>query len=100
MQRINDNLIKHILLGIITFAWISGLIIAGSDNISMPWINLAGLGLFIGASILMGKVLHLKNSDAPEMKHPIPNRIHEKQVSWQYPGNRKVRYAMGVLIKT
>lgn len=57
-QTENQNKIyDHCLTGVMGIMWIAGLLIAGSDSHYMPWINIIGLVLFSGASLLMGKRL-------------------------------------------
>lgn len=37
--------------------WIAGLLIAGSESPYMPWMNLVGVVVFLGASYWLGRVL-------------------------------------------
>ena len=48
-------------------AWVAGLLIAGSDNPYMPWVNGFGLVLFFFASGLIARHLRLA--------HPIDDRV-------------------------
>ncbi|MFH2058750.1 MAG: hypothetical protein ABIJ59_07605 [Pseudomonadota bacterium] len=58
-QTKNQNQIcDHCLTGIMGIMWVAGLIIAGSDSLYMPWLNIIGLVLFLGASLMMGKRLN------------------------------------------
>ena len=36
--------------------WVTGLLLAGSDNPLMPWSNLAGVVLFLTATLFMARV--------------------------------------------
>ncbi len=38
------------------FLWVTGLLLAGSDNPFMPWPNLGGLVIFSGATVMMARV--------------------------------------------
>ncbi len=38
------------------FLWVTGLLLAGSDNPFMPWTNLVGLIIFLAATVLMARV--------------------------------------------
>ena len=49
---------QQIKTGIITTAWIFGLLVAGSDSPQMPWVNFLGLFLFAAASMGLGRRLH------------------------------------------
>lgn len=46
---------KKIYRGIMGLLWIAGLMIAGSDNLYMPWINGFGLTVFLLASVMIAK---------------------------------------------
>ncbi|WP_041273204.1 hypothetical protein [Desulforapulum autotrophicum] len=37
------------------FLWVTGLLLAGSDNPFMPWTNLVGLVIFLAATVLMAR---------------------------------------------
>lgn len=56
MQQVKRQ--EHIFNGIIGIGWVVGLLIAGSDSDYMPLINGAGLLLFLGTSLLLGKRLN------------------------------------------
>lgn len=64
-QMVRTQMIK-ILTGIV---WLSGLIVAGSDSVYMPWVNVLGLVLFSGVSILMGKRLHSASKNSGALIH-------------------------------
>lgn len=50
MQQKQKRIYEKCLMGIMGTAWISGLVIAGSDGPLMPWLNVGGLVLFFCAS--------------------------------------------------
>jgi len=86
------------LIGFTGVVWVTGLLIAGSDSPYMPWLNGIGLGLFLGASILLGKLFNPSHCDALVeiypgcYQKPAPNEIRPKKK------NRKINipYALGV----
>ncbi|MBU1194460.1 MAG: hypothetical protein KKE62_13520 [Proteobacteria bacterium] len=55
MQQNKKNLGEKCYIAVTGIIWISGLLIAGSENNFMPWVNGAGLILFLISSILLGK---------------------------------------------
>ncbi len=59
MQLNRTKIIEKSLMGIAAMGWILGLLIAGSDSPYMPWLNGLGVILFLGASLLMKKLVHL-----------------------------------------
>ena len=58
MQLKSDGFTRSLKSFCMTLIWITGLLLAGSDSDSMPWINLIGLVLFLCASLLLGRSLH------------------------------------------
>jgi len=53
MQQTNRR--EKLWIGIKVFFWVAGLLISGSDNNFMPWINGIGLLLFATASLLLAR---------------------------------------------
>ena len=53
MQQINRR--EKLWIGIKAFFWVAGLLISGSDNNFMPWVNGIGLLLFATASLLLAR---------------------------------------------
>lgn len=45
------------LTTLVTLAWVGGLLAAGSDGPLMPYINVAGALVFMGSSVLLGRLL-------------------------------------------
>ncbi|WP_457551543.1 hypothetical protein [Desulfobacula sp.] len=70
MQQIQKMLYEKCLVGITGTAWVAGLLIAGSDSPYMPWLNGMGLMLFLGASILLGKLLGSMQQDSCVVIYP------------------------------
>ncbi|MFH2092250.1 MAG: hypothetical protein ABIJ31_07795 [Pseudomonadota bacterium] len=56
--KIQNQICDQCLTGAIVIFWIAGLLIAGSESIYMPWLNMLGLISFLVASIVLGKRLH------------------------------------------
>ncbi|MBU1341479.1 MAG: hypothetical protein KKE44_00980 [Proteobacteria bacterium] len=75
MQQNQKPLIEKGRIGLIGTAWTFGLLIAGSDSPFMPWLNGAGLVLFFGASILLGKIVKPSQSNADTLRY---SKFHEK----------------------
>ena len=55
MQQNQKKIHKKLFICISGSAWVAGLLIAGSDNPYMPWVNGLGLFLFVFASALIGR---------------------------------------------
>lgn len=55
MQRKKKTVQEQLVLMVAGFLWVTGLLLAGSDNPYMPWSNLGGLALFYGASVMMAR---------------------------------------------
>ncbi len=55
MQQNLKKTHEKLFIGSSGFIWVAGLLIAGSDNPYMPWVNCLGLVLFFGASVLIGR---------------------------------------------
>ncbi|MCM2286796.1 MAG: hypothetical protein NDI81_18570 [Desulfobacula sp.] len=53
MQQMNRR--EKLWIGIKAFFWVAGLLISGSDNDVMPWVNGIGLLLFAAASLLLAR---------------------------------------------
>jgi len=67
-------------------AWVTGLLLAGSDGPLMPYINGMGGLLFFGASVWLGKIL----PQIDEGKRPV--EVGEKNVR---PVSRKIQPGYG-----
>ena len=63
MQQIQTSMFKKCFTGIVGIIWVSGLLVAGSDSIYMPWVNGIGLILFFSASIILGKLFQSIDSN-------------------------------------
>jgi hypothetical protein len=46
---------EKLWIGVKAFFWVAGLLISGSDNDVMPWVNGMGLFLFASASLLLAR---------------------------------------------
>ncbi len=57
MQQEQKTKPQKWLMTMIAIVWVTGLLIAGSDNPYMPWANGFGLLLFLLASLLLSKKL-------------------------------------------
>lgn len=66
MQLNSKNIQNKICVGILGFFWVVGLLVAGSDGPYMPWLNLAGTLVFLGASLWLGKILPGGQPSRPE----------------------------------
>lgn len=55
MQHHRKALGEKCYIAVAGTIWVAGLLIAGSENDFMPWVNGAGLILFLISSILLGK---------------------------------------------
>ena len=65
MQQINRR--EKLWIGIKAFFWVAGLLISGSDNNFMPWVNGIGLLLFATASLLLARqTVHLRSKTRTE----------------------------------
>lgn len=65
MQQINRR--EKLWIGIKAFFWVAGLLISGSDNNFMPWVNGMGLLLFAAASLLLARqTVHLTSKTKME----------------------------------
>ncbi len=58
MQRNQKSIYERCYIAVIGVLWVTGLLIAGSDSIYMPWVNGVGLILFLLSSVMLGKYLH------------------------------------------
>lgn len=57
-KRETKNIFMLIVLGV---CWVAGILMAGSENPYMPWLNLSGLMLNGVASYLLCKIPYLKH---------------------------------------
>ena len=51
----NINAVSRVRIFFGGLFWIMGLLAAGSEGAGMPWVNLAGLCVFLSSSLLLGK---------------------------------------------
>ncbi len=84
MQHNKKTLGEKCYIAITGTVWVAGLLIAGSDNIYMPWINGMGLVLFLVSSILLGKLLRPSDSGSSVVIFPK---------SYPHPGARLISSA-------
>ncbi|HCY85156.1 MAG TPA: hypothetical protein DHV36_08485 [Desulfobacteraceae bacterium] len=85
MQRVTTALKTKVLVTLTTIAWICGLLAAGSDGPLMPYINVAGGLLFLGASMVLGRLLpRLSEDSTVAAARPLP-------CINPYPGRPSVR---------
>jgi hypothetical protein len=61
MQQNKKERGKVLLLTLLGICWVAGILMAGSENAFMPWLNLSGLLLNGLASYLLCKIPFLKN---------------------------------------
>ncbi len=92
----NTTAKDRIVFAIAGTAWVAGLLIAGSENYYMPWVNLAGGALFFASCLVLGKVFNRMNRRVPEKITPakLPARAAEPKESF---GSG---LALGVLLKS
>jgi len=48
---------RNIIISITGIIWVAGLLAAGSDSPYMPWVNIGGLTVFWGCSIMLSRLL-------------------------------------------
>jgi hypothetical protein len=70
MQQTQKKIYRKCIIGLTGTSWIAGLLIAGSDSPYMPYLNIIGLIVFFGASILLGKLLVPLNSNEIVLIYP------------------------------
>lgn len=63
MQHNTISIKQWLLKGVVGLLWVAGLLIAGSDSDYMPWMNIIGVIVFLGASLFLGTRLHEKKED-------------------------------------
>jgi len=61
--------------------WMAGLVLAGSEGPLMPYLNIAGAVIFLGASVWLGRILPCLEPDpkvekrsGKDSRHPAPYR--------------------------
>ncbi|MDD9305074.1 MAG: hypothetical protein HUK40_23140 [Desulfobacter sp.] len=72
--------------------WIAGLLMAGSDGPWMPYLNIMGLLLFLGACVGLGRVLPALELHGPVSPDPYLPRVQPLKTSSKPMGIRP-RYA-------
>ncbi|MBU0463170.1 MAG: hypothetical protein KKE12_06090 [Proteobacteria bacterium] len=98
MQQHQKTIYEKCFIGITGIAWVAGLLIAGSDSPYMPWLNGIGLILFLGASILLGKLFNPSHSDAHVGIYPGCYQKPDLKAIRPKKENRKINipYALGI----
>lgn len=111
MQRKKKTVQKQLVLMMAGLLWVTGLLLAGSDNPYMPWSNLGGLALFYGASVVMarqietsgqtslGKVSDIKPLPLCSANRPIHGSSANQGRSGASPGSYSLTHAMVVLFR-
>ncbi len=96
MKHAEKNIYHHCITGLAGTAWAAGLLIAGSDSPYMPWLNLVGLFVFFGASLLMGRQLNPSGNSIGMVIYPekFKNRIERFNCSGKQNKRRRSRYAL------
>lgn len=105
MQLTLKKISNNCRMGAVGFFWVAGLLVAGSDSHYMPWVNGAGLILFTGASLIMGRRFHAGGQERGRILYPgfsagsvgPKNRDQDRMGQAKQPSDRKVqgnRYAL------
>ncbi len=62
--------------------WVTGLVLAGSEGVLMPYLNIAGAAIFLGASVWLGRILPCLEPDAEvrdkskkKVRYPVPAKV-------------------------
>lgn len=70
---------KYVILPLPVIIWMTGLILAGSEGALMPYLNIAGAIIFLGASVWLGRILpclepdaKLRDASKKKARHPVP----------------------------
>ncbi|MCG8552980.1 MAG: hypothetical protein MI799_21440 [Desulfobacterales bacterium] len=73
---------KYVVLPLPVTIWMTGLILAGSEGALMPYLNIAGALIFLGASVWLGRILPCLEPDAgvretakKTVRHPVPAQV-------------------------
>ena len=102
MQRKKKTVQEQLALMMAGLLWVTGLLLAGSDNPYMPWSNLGGLALFYGASVVMARQIETSGQTSlgkvSEIK-PLPQcsasrPIHGSSAPQGSPGGSRGRYGL------
>ncbi len=86
----------RIVLAIAGTAWVAGLLIAGSENSCMPWVNMAGGALFFVSCLVLGKVFDRMSKRAPERPTPAGRPVRGVEPNESFGSG----LALGVLLKS
>lgn len=88
MQQHQKKIHEKLFICISGVAWVAGLLISGSDNPYMPWVNGLGLVIFFCASVLIGRYFRLSHysTDSAGSK-----RSSRKQVSPPCASEKKIK---------
>jgi len=106
MKQSNNDFFKIGIKCLAGFGWVTGLLLAGSENATMPWINILGLALFAGSSLLMGKAALIANRSVTKSRHLTMKKqwfscpVLKKHHSVACVKNVKLNHAVGVLLKS
>ncbi|MCP4720188.1 MAG: hypothetical protein GY860_12090 [Desulfobacteraceae bacterium] len=97
MQQREKNIYDKVIMGIAALIWVTGLLVAGSDSVYMPWLNAVGALLFLAASIWLGRALPQLEAPGSVVPSSIPVGTKVRTRSFREKQNSKVntRYAGG-----
>ncbi len=96
MKHNKKSIYHYCITGLAGTAWAAGLLIAGSESPYMPWFNLVGLFIFLGASLLMGRQLNPSANSIGRMIYPDKFKKEIKSLHCSAKQNRRrhSRYAL------
>lgn len=91
-KKTNRPIEKKIYVILPVMIWIIGLVLAGSEGVLMPYLNVAGAVVFFGASVWLGRILPRLEPDAKVEKNS------RKKVRYSIPSQTKVDYCFADMI--
>ena len=103
MQLTLKKISNNCRMGAVGFFWVVGLLVAGSDSQYMPWVNGAGLILFTGASLILGRRFHANGRERGRILYPgfsagnVDSKNRGRVGRTKQPSDRKIqgnRYAL------
>ncbi|NDY71180.1 hypothetical protein [Desulfobacter hydrogenophilus] len=75
----------NVILPLPVMIWITGLVLAGSEGVLMPYLDIAGAVVFFGASVWLGRILPCLEPDAEactvretlkkKVLHSVPSQV-------------------------
>lgn len=91
MEQPQNRIVKNVKNGVVAVLWVTGLLMAGSDNIYMPWTNGIGLLIFLCACISASR--RFRRLENRENERPAGNRyrVNTIKVQNRIKSNRPVR---------